>query len=124
MRWPLRTQILLLFAGLIIVTVLGLTSLHAWFTAERVSDEIGRKVDQVARTLSSSTFPWSPAILDQMSGLSGAHFAVVDADERILASSADFQKLPLGRACRAGRNGGRFGIRSSKWMTAKCTPLR
>jgi len=85
---------LLLFAGLIIVTVLGLTALHAWFTAERVSDEIGRKVDQVARTLSSSTFPWSPAILDQMSGLSGAHFAVVDADEGILASSAEFQKLP------------------------------
>lgn len=95
MRWPLRTQILLLFAGLIMVTVLGLTALHAWFTAERVSDEIGRKVDQVARTLSSSTFPWSPAVLDQMSGLSGALFAVVDGEERILASSAEFTKLPV-----------------------------
>lgn len=94
MRWPLRTQILLLFAGLIVVTVLGLTALHAWFTAQRVSAEIGGKVDQVAQTLSSSTFPWSPAILAQMNGLSGAHFAVVDASERILASSTAFNKLP------------------------------
>lgn len=94
MRWSLRTQILLLFAGLIIVTVLGLTALHAWFTSQRVSAEIGGKVDQVAQTLSSSTFPWNAAVLDQMSGLSGAHFAVVDASERILASSSEFTKLP------------------------------
>lgn len=94
MRWPLRTQILLLFTGLIIVTVLGLTTLHAWFTAQRVSKEIGSKVDQVAQTLSSSTYPWSPAVLDQMSGLSGAHFAVVDEQERILASSSNFTNLP------------------------------
>jgi signal transduction histidine kinase len=94
MPWSLRTQILCLFAGLIVVTVLGLTALHAWFTAQRVSAEIGGKVDQVAQTLSSSTFPWSPAVLSQMHGLSGAQFAVVDPNEHILASSADFTKLP------------------------------
>ena len=87
MRWPIRYQILLPLAGLMLVAVLGVSMLSAYLAAERAEQQIDEQLRRLARTLLDSSFPLNDVVLSQMGGLSGAEFALADAEGRVVAAS-------------------------------------
>jgi signal transduction histidine kinase len=86
-RWPIRNQILLPFAGMMLVVVAGVSLLNAYLAARHSAERIESQVRDVARTLLESTFPLTDAILTEMRGLSGAEFALCDEQGRVVAAS-------------------------------------
>lgn len=96
MRWPIRYQILLPLAGLMLAAVLGVSVLSAYLAAERAEQQIDEQLRRLARTLLDSSFPLNDVVLRQMSGLSGAEFALADRQGRLLAASrASLPPLPV-----------------------------
>ncbi len=87
MRWPIRYQILLPLAGIMLAAVLGVSVLSAYLAAHRAEEEIDEQMRRVARTLLDSSFPLNDVVLRQMKGLSGAEFALADRSGRVVASS-------------------------------------
>lgn len=87
MRWPIRYQILLPLAGIMLAAVLGVSMLSAYLAAERAERQIDEQLRQVARTLLDSSFPLNDVVLRQMHGLSGAEFALADDAGRVRAAS-------------------------------------
>jgi hypothetical protein len=47
MRWPLRYQIMLPMAGLMLATLVGVSLLNAWMAARRSSLHIGRQLQEI-----------------------------------------------------------------------------
>jgi len=78
MRWPIRNQILLPVAALQIAALVAVAVYASWVAVESVESEISGRLEGVRTTLEESTFPLTPAVLDQLHQLSGAHFTVVD----------------------------------------------
>jgi signal transduction histidine kinase len=96
MRWPIRHQILLPFAIVTFLVVLAVSVLSAYLAAQRAEQRVERQVRRLGQTLLASSFPLTDAVLEQMHGLSGAHFALVDADGQVIATSRpDVQSLQL-----------------------------
>ncbi len=87
MRWPIRYQILLPFAGLILAAVVSVSSLNAYWAAARSQRQIEEQLRSVARTYLTSTFPVTGNVLEQMRGLSGADFILIDPAGKQLATS-------------------------------------
>lgn len=87
MRWPLRLQILVPFAGLIVAAILGLTALNAYVAATRAQRQIELQLRQVAGTLAPGNFPLSDRVLLQLHGLSGAHIVASNEAGEVLSSS-------------------------------------
>jgi signal transduction histidine kinase len=95
MRWPIRYQILVPFAGMMLVAVAGVSVLNAYLAARHTEERIDAQVRDVARTLFDSTFPLTDAVLADMRGLSGAEFALTDGQRRSVHSSRVWlQSLP------------------------------
>ncbi len=87
MRWSLRYQILLPMMAVMLVTLLGVSLLNAYLSAQKAKSQIHSQLRGVAETLSRSTFPLTDAVLQQISGLTGAEFAVVGMAGELIASS-------------------------------------
>lgn len=87
MRWPIRYQILLPLAGIMLAAVLGVSMLSAYLAARRAERQIDEQLRQVARTLLDSSFPLNDIVLRQMSGLSGAEFVLTGRGGKVLAAS-------------------------------------
>lgn len=87
MRWPIRYQILTPFAGLMIAALVGVTLLDAQLAARRSERQTAEQLRGMARTLQEANFPLTDRVLSQMHGLSGADFAVLGPDRRVLAAS-------------------------------------
>jgi signal transduction histidine kinase len=87
MRWPLRYQILVPFAGVMLAVVLGISLLDAALSARHSQRQIEAQLRQVASTLAEARFPLTDAVLKQTRGLSGAEFVLVDAQHQVLAAS-------------------------------------
>jgi signal transduction histidine kinase len=99
MRWPLRYQILIPFAGVMLGVVLGVSLLDAVLAARRTQRRIEQQLSEVARTLQEANFPLTDAVLKQTRGLSGAEFVVVDARGKVQAASlaaVDAGAIPRG----------------------------
>jgi len=97
MRWPLRNQIIVPMAVVMLATLTGASVLNAWLSARRVRRQIETQLREVARTLDESSFPLTDAVLRQTQGLSGAEFVLADTAGAILASSKNrgtYSKLP------------------------------
>jgi signal transduction histidine kinase len=92
MRYPLKMQILVPFAILICVGVLGLTLLNALSASRRVKAETEARLRGIATALYDTSFPLNEPVLKRMRGLSGADFLVVDASQNILAASRESLK--------------------------------
>lgn len=100
MRWPLRNQILLPVAALLLVTLLGVSITSVALAVRRTEGRIESQLRDVARTLSESSFPLTNNVLRQMRGLSGAEFLLADEAGRIVAASRSplaLVELPSGR---------------------------
>ena len=140
MRWPLRNQIIVPMALVMLGTLAGASVLNAWLSARRVRAQIERQLRDVTQTLAEPNFPLTDAVLRKMQGLSGAEFVLIDDAGAILASSKSmdaFSQLPrleptdqwsqltLGDAIRI--DDGRFfhtvqGVNS--WCLSKSFPRR
>lgn len=98
MRWPIRQQILIPFAGVLVVAVATIAVTAAWLAARRIERENLNNLRSVAATLGQASFPYTRNVLSQMEGLSGARFLALDSDGRIVAAtlkpSQQIQNLP------------------------------
>lgn len=98
MRWPLRNQIIMPMAVVMLTTLTGASLLNAWLSACRVQREIETQLRDAVRVLAESNFPLTDGVLRQVQGLSGADFVRVDGAGAILTSSRDkgaFSELPV-----------------------------
>jgi signal transduction histidine kinase len=111
MRWPLRYQIMLPMAGLMLATLVGVSLLNAWMAARRSSLHIGRQLQEITRTLDNSSFPLTDSVLRQMRGLSGAEFALRNNSGSIVASTVEPRLLNDLPAQPAGDVSGDLGRR-------------
>ena len=87
MRWPLRYQILVPFAGVMLAVVLGVSLLDAYLAASRTQQRIEGQLRDVAQTLLEASFPLTDAVLEQTRGLSGAEFVLVGEAGKRLATT-------------------------------------
>ncbi|MEZ6057870.1 MAG: HAMP domain-containing sensor histidine kinase [Planctomycetaceae bacterium] len=87
MRWPIRNQILLPFATLQVLALVGLTVYSSWLGVSQVEADITSRLTKVHSTLETASFPLTPAVLDQLKQLSGAEFVVMDANSRVTHST-------------------------------------
>ena len=99
-RWSLRNQILLPMAGLILVTLLGVSALNVYLAVERTQSQIEGQLRDVARTIHEARYPLTDNVLRQMKGLSGAELIVANQQHQPLAGSSDWKAadLPPGAA--------------------------
>src|SRR5437763_12716054 len=93
MRWPLRIQILLPLAMLMLFTLAGVSALNAYLSARLIRQHIQQQLSDVVRTLNESGFPLTDAVLSQMRGLSGAEYVLTDSSGALLSASR--RDLPL-----------------------------
>lgn len=87
MQFPLRYQIALPMAGVMLATIIAVSGLNAYLAARQAKETVERQVRELARTLDNASFPLTDPVLQQMHGLSGADFVLVDSLGRIVASS-------------------------------------
>jgi signal transduction histidine kinase len=81
MRWSIRYQ---LFVPLLVL-LLGIAGISAWTaiaSAQRARLQIENQVRNVVRTLGEANLPVAPNWLEQMGGLSGAEYLLVDHEGR------------------------------------------
>jgi signal transduction histidine kinase len=67
------------------VAIIAMTS--AWLAVRQAEDQTLRRIQNVVDTLSDSRLTYTDAILDKMSGLSGAEFLALDRDGRPVAAT-------------------------------------
>src|SRR6056297_2054007 len=87
LRWPLRYQILLPLVGLMLVTMLGVSLLNAYWSLRQARRRIADQLVQSRDTLSGTNFPLTDTVLRQMSGLVGAEFVVSERSGRVTAAT-------------------------------------
>src|SRR5947209_5689828 len=94
MRWSIRYQILVpLF-----LLLLGLVGICAWAaqdSARLARRRIANQVGDVIRTLSEGQFPLNQHVLDQLKGLSGAEYVLIETSgRRISTIPGELDALP------------------------------
>lgn len=67
------------------VAIIAMTS--AWMAVHRAEEQTLLRIQNVVDTLSDSRLTYTDAILDKMSGLSGAEFLALDRDDRPVAAT-------------------------------------
>jgi signal transduction histidine kinase len=87
MRWPIRNQILVPFALLMLGVVCGVSVLNAFLAARHTQEQIDTQLREVAHTLHDSTFPLTDAVLRQTRGLSGAEFILTNSRGEVQSAS-------------------------------------
>src|SRR5262245_35768311 len=87
MRWPLRYQIMLPMAALMLLAVVVIGGVGAWLVARASQARIESQIAGVTRILAESNFPLTDAVLRQMRALSGADMVLVDDQGHVISSS-------------------------------------
>jgi signal transduction histidine kinase len=96
MRQPLRRQIFLPFGVLAVAATVGISAVTATVSVRsRQADALDR-LNRVVETLRTSTFPFTPAVLAQMHGLSAADFLVRDEHGAVTATTLNPVPTELG----------------------------
>ena len=78
MRLPIRFQILLPTSIVMVAVVLGSFTVSLWIAQRSAKTRIQQRIDDVTQILEQTTFPLTDPVLQQMSGLTGADFVLVD----------------------------------------------
>nr|MCU0979562.1 hypothetical protein [Pirellulaceae bacterium] len=89
MRWPLRYQILLPMACVMLAVVAIVSCVDAWLAGRRAHGQIETQLQEIGRTLAGASFPLTDNVLRQMRGLSGAEFVVANRAGTVVAASLD-----------------------------------
>jgi hypothetical protein len=87
MLWSIRNQILVPLVAIQGVAVATVAVTAATLAARRSEQQITGRLNGVIDTLGHSNFPYTPAVLTKMRGLSGAHFGVYTEDGRVTEST-------------------------------------
>jgi signal transduction histidine kinase len=87
MRWPLRYQILIPMAAVMLLTVASIGGLGAVLALRWTQQRIESQIDEVAQIVAQTNFPLTDAVLRQMRALSGAELVLVDGSGSIVAAS-------------------------------------
>ncbi len=87
MRWPIRNQIFLPVATLLLVAIASIAVLLAAVAARHSSREQMERVERVVATLDEASFPLSENVLTKMRGLSGAEYVTLNDRGAILTST-------------------------------------
>jgi signal transduction histidine kinase len=94
MRWPLRYQILLPMAGVMLAVAVAVSLVDAWLAGRRAHQQIETQLQEIGRTLAAASFPLTDNVLQQMRGLSGAEFIVASRTGEVSATSLTDVPLP------------------------------
>jgi signal transduction histidine kinase len=87
MRWPLRYQILVPFAAVMVALLVAVSLLNAYLAARQSFRQTVHRLRDVAHTLADARFPLTDAVLRQAHGLSGAEFVLTDDGQNVQAAS-------------------------------------
>jgi len=87
MRWPLRYQIMLPMAAVMLLAVLFVEGVGAWLAVHDTESQIAAQIHKVARIAAKASFPLTGPVLQQMKALSGAELIVVDGQGNTIATS-------------------------------------
>src|SRR5438309_663569 len=87
LNWSIRDRIMAPYLALIVVMV-GVTGLACGgWAASRAWEQGLERGRGIAETLKRSHFPLTLSVLDQLKGLGGAEFALVDAAGNVVSST-------------------------------------
>jgi signal transduction histidine kinase len=95
LRWPIRYQIFVPFAALVLLAVASIAVTTAVLAARRSAEERIDQLHRVESTLGDAGFPFTQSVLGKMRGLSGAEFVALDEKGQVVTSTFD---RPLTRA--------------------------
>ena len=132
MRWSLRAQILLPLLGIVTVAITAIAFAAAALAAQRGEEQALGQLRRVIATLGKSSFPYTPAVLEAMRGLSGAHFVAFDGEGHVSATTLprpeDAREALVGRR-RPGELGSRHGgeaveLGGTRYLAAMATPAQ
>jgi signal transduction histidine kinase len=115
MRWPLRRQIMLPMAAIMLATVLVLAAVGALFTVRATKSRIEAQIAGVMQILQTSNFPLTDAVLRQMKALSGADMAVVDDRGGIVSTSGSTRQFESLLATASQSEDGQFSLSERLW---------
>lgn len=87
MRWPLRYQIMLPMAAVMLLAVVFVEGVGALLAVRDTKHQIESQIREVARIAREARFPLSAPVLRQMRALSGAELVVIDQSGQTLAAS-------------------------------------
>lgn len=84
MRWPIRIQFLMVMLLIVIVAIVLASAASAYLAAAAAGQRKTEELDRIQKTLVQASFPLTESVLEQMAGLSGAEFVLLDADRRVI----------------------------------------
>ena len=87
MRWPLRNQILIRMMLLLLITIAAVTYANISALINNNNAREKERVEKIAQLLKDTRFPLTTTVLENMRSLSGAEFAVVNAENEILSQT-------------------------------------
>lgn len=87
MRWPIRNQIFVPFAAVLLVAVASIAVTMAVLAARRSARERADQLHRVEATLADAGFPFTQNVLRKMRGLSGAEFVALGSDGAVVTST-------------------------------------
>jgi len=90
MRWPIQVQLLIPILLVVSLAIVLASAITAYFGSVRDRRQQEDRLRRVVATLMEASFPLTERVLQQMQGLSGAEFVLVDERGQIQAST-----LPL-----------------------------
>jgi signal transduction histidine kinase len=98
MRWPLRYQIMVPMAGVMLLAVVFVEGVGALLAVRDTQSQIAEQIHEVAKIAANAQFPLTAPVLQQMKALSGAELVVTDDQGRSIATSRPLDQtvqLPL-----------------------------
>ncbi|MHB8973338.1 MAG: sensor histidine kinase [Pirellulaceae bacterium] len=87
MKWPLKFQVMIPLAIVMLGVVVTLSALHVYLATEQAARQISSRIHDVTQTLARSNYPLTNGVLQQMQGLSGAEFVLVDRQSHVVAAT-------------------------------------
>ncbi len=89
MRWPIRNQIFVPFAVILLSAVVTTAVSAAYVAARRTEQQVIGQLNRVIESLGQSHFPFSQnqAVLEKMRALSGAEFVAFDGLGRVVGGT-------------------------------------
>lgn len=94
MRRPLKYQIMGPMAGLTLVALVTVALVDVWLASRYARRQIESQWREIGETLDKASFPLTDAVLDQVRGLSGAEFLVLDERGRRVAATSAADSSP------------------------------
>ncbi len=98
MRRPIQIQLLVPMLSVVVLAIVLASGAGGYYGAMRQRQSQEDSLRRVVATLAEPNFPLTEAVLQQMSGLSGAEFVFLDAKRKVLAgtlalTAADEERL-------------------------------